>query len=125
MFGVLRNFYLNSFLYDRKISNTQDKILKYKPSPHLFYSIIKVKTKKYNINDFSLKSIWTNKDLNQNQVNKLNNFFWLFSLDLKSSFLEVQSVINEWIEKIINLTQKFGILILLLKDLSLGYQILN
>lgn len=99
MFGVLRNFYLNSFLYDRKISNTQDKILKYKPSPHLFYSIIKVKTKKYNINDFSLKTIWTNKDLNQNQVNKLNNFFWLFSLDLKSSYLEVQSIINEWIEK--------------------------
>ncbi|MDC0901701.1 heparinase II/III-family protein, partial [Candidatus Pelagibacter sp.] len=59
-------------------------------------SIIKYQKKKYKIEDFSLESIWQ-KDINSKDFEKLNNFFWFFSLDLKSSKKNTQSVIIKWI----------------------------
>ena len=50
----LRNLYLNSNLYDKKISKIYDKNLVYKPSPHLLSSLIKYQKKKNKIDDFSL-----------------------------------------------------------------------
>jgi len=98
MFEIFRKIYLNSIFYDKKISKTSLKNLEYKPSNYLLFSIVRIKTKKFNIKDFSLETVWTNKKLNQKQINKLNNFFWLFSLDLKSSAKEVQLIIQNWIE---------------------------
>ena len=98
MLGALRNFYFNSFLYDKKISKPFIGSFKYKPSTHLLSSIVKIQTKKININEFALETVWTNIDLNQKQFKKLNNFFWIFSLDLKSSSSSVQKVIENWIE---------------------------
>ena len=98
MFNIFRQIYLNSFLYNKKISKISSKKLVYKPSAHFLSSIIKIQTKKFNINDFSLESVWTNKKLDKKQLNKLNNFFWLFSLDLKSSNVSVQKIIKNWIE---------------------------
>ena len=49
MFGTLRNLYLNSFLYDKKISKSFDSSFEYKPSTYLLSSIVKIKTKKINI----------------------------------------------------------------------------
>ena len=98
MFNIFRQIYLNSFLYNKKISKILSKNLVYKPSAHFLSSIIKIQTKKFDINDFSLESVWTNKKLDKKQLNKLNNFFWLFSLDLKSSNVSVQKIIKNWIE---------------------------
>ena len=98
MFNIFKQIYLNSFLYNKKISKILSKNLVYKPSTHLLSSIIKIQTKRFNINDFSLESVWTNKKLDKKQINKLNNFFWLFSLDLKSSNTSVQKIIKNWIE---------------------------
>ena len=98
MFNILRKIYLNSFLYNKKISKISSKNLKYKPSTHLISSIVNIQIKKFDINDFSLESIWVNKKLDEKQTNKLNNFFWLFSLDLKSSSTDVQKIIKSWIE---------------------------
>ncbi len=98
MFDIFKKIYLHSFLYDKKISKVFNNNLEYKPSSHLLTSLVKIKTKKFNIDDFLLDSVWTNSDLNQRQINKLNNFFWLFSLDLKSSNTSVQSIIKSWIE---------------------------
>ena len=98
MLNIFRKIYLNSFLYNKKISNISFKNLKYKPSTHLLSSIINIQTKRFNIDDFSLEAVWINKKLDKKQVNKLNNFFWLFSLDLKSSNLYVQKIIKNWIE---------------------------
>ena len=98
MLEFLRKIYLKSIFYDKKISRISQKNLNYKPSTHLLTSIIKTQIKKFNINDFSFETVWTNKKLNQKQINKLNNFFWLFSLDLKSSNSSVQSIIKNWIE---------------------------
>ena len=98
MFDVFKQIYLNSFLYDKKLSNFLPKTLEYKPSAHLLSSIVNIQTKRYDISDFSLESVWTNKKLDENQINKLNNFFWLFSLDLKSSNISVQKIVKNWIE---------------------------
>ena len=98
MLDIFRRIYLKSFLYDKKISKIFKTNLEYSPSPHFLSSIVKIKTKKFNIDDFSLESVWNNNKVNQRQIYKLNNFFWLFSLDLKSSNVSVQSIIKSWIE---------------------------
>ena len=98
MIGSLRNLYLNSFLYDKKISKPFKSSLKYKSSTYLLSSIVKIQTKKININEFVLDTVWTNINLSKKQFRKLNNFFWIFSLDLKSSSSSVQKVIENWIE---------------------------
>jgi len=81
---VFKKIYQNSNFYEKKISKTYDNNFVYKPSPHLLSSIIKYQTKKYKIEDFTVESIWKSK-VNIKDFNKLNNFFWFFSLDLKSS----------------------------------------
>ena len=92
----LKKIYQNSNFYEKKISKTFDKNFEYKPSPHLLSSIIKYQKKKYRIEDFAVESIWLNK-MNSKDYEKLNNFFWFFSLDLKSSKKSTQSVISNWI----------------------------
>ena len=88
--------YQNSSLYDKKISRIFNNNFEYKPSPHLFSSIVKYQKKKYRIEDFALESIWQN-NIKIKDYEKLNNFFWFFSLDLKSSKKTVQSLIVNWI----------------------------
>ena len=94
----LRKLYLNSKFYDKKISKIKNNNLIYKPSPHLLSSLIKYQKKKYKIDDFSIIEIWNNKKLSNKEYKKLNNFYWFFSLDLKSSKKTTQSIISNWIE---------------------------
>ena len=99
MFDIIKQIYLNSIFYDKKISSKIISDLEYKSSPYLMSSIVKINTKKFNIENFLYDNFWTSKKLNQKQLQKLNNFYWLFSLDLKSSNESVQMVIKNWIEK--------------------------
>ncbi len=92
----LRNIYRNSILYEKKISKTLNKNFQYKPSPHLLSSLIKYQNKKYKIEKLNFNSIWERKGKSK-EYQKLNNFFWFFSLDLKSSKKTVQGVIVDWI----------------------------
>ena len=102
-----RNFYLNSKFYDRKISKIYNKDLFYKPSPYLLSSLIKYQKKRIKIEDFSIDEIWNNNNnLNLKEFKKLNNFYWLFSLDLKSSKKTVQSIITNWINNNNNYNKK-------------------
>jgi len=98
-FNIKKSFksvYQNSNFYEKKISKTFNSGFEYKPSPHLLSSIIKYQNKKYKIEDFALESIWQN-NLSSKEYEKLNNFFWFFSLDLKSSKKTAQTVIKNWI----------------------------
>ena len=97
--GLRENFkkiYQNSNFYDKKISKIKNSTFEYKPSPYLLSSIVKYQKKKYKIENFALKTIWQNT-LKYEDYEKLNNFFWFFSLDLKSSKKATQSVVNNWI----------------------------
>ncbi len=91
--------YLNSNYYDKKISKIKFDNLVYKPSPHLLSSIIKYQKKKFNINNISNENFWNNEQIKEKEFRRLNNFYWFFSLDLKSSKKITQSIILNWIEK--------------------------
>ncbi len=95
----IKNIYLNSKYYDKKISKVGDDNLVYKPSPHLLSSLIKYQTKKININDISINNLWDNENITLKDFKKLNNFYWFFSLDLKSSKKNIQKIILNWIKK--------------------------
>tara|TARA_Y100000389_G_scaffold17540_1_gene15318 strand:- start:43 stop:1671 length:1629 start_codon:yes stop_codon:yes gene_type:complete len=94
----IKKLYQSSNFYDKKISKTKDITFEYKPSPYLLSSIIKYQKKKYKIEDFALEEIWQN-NIKYEEFKRLNNFFWFFSLDLKSSKQTTQRVINNWINK--------------------------
>ena len=91
------NIYRNSNFYDKKISKTLNTVFQYKPSPYLLSSLIKYQNKKYKIDELDFNTIWRNKSQSKEFI-KLNNFFWFFSLDLKSSKESVQKVISDWID---------------------------
>ncbi len=100
-----KSIYQNSNFYEKKISKTFENSFEYKPSPHLLSSIIKYQNKKYKIEDFAIESIWQN-NLSPRDYEKLNNFFWFFSLDLKSSKKTTRTVIKNWISNNIKYQKK-------------------
>ncbi len=95
----IRKIYLNSSIYNKKISKVDENILVYQPSLNILSSLIKYEKQKNKIEDFHIQSIWENKFLNHNDFKKLHSFYWLFSIDLKSSNEITQSIIKNWIKK--------------------------
>ncbi len=97
VFDQFRKFYLNSNIYDKKISKVNNKDLIYKPSPHLLSSLIKYQKKKLKIEDFTFDDIWNKKEMKNKEYQTLNSFYWFFSLDLKSSKKKIHAIISNWI----------------------------
>ena len=95
----IRSLYLSSNIYNKKITPSIVNSLEYYPSPNLLDSIIKYDKKKINIENYSLDKMWDNKKLKKKDYKNLNSFFWLFSLDLRSSKKDTQNVILQWIDK--------------------------
>ena len=102
----VRKIYLNSSIYNKKISKINLQSLYYKPSPNLLDCLIKYEGKKNKIENFYVNSIWTNEKINVKDYKKLHSFFWLFSLDLKSSKEITQSIILNWIDSNQNYNSK-------------------
>ncbi len=95
----IRKIYLNSSIYNKKISRVDENVLVYRPSLNILSSLIKYEKQKNKIEDFNVQSIWENKNLNYNDFKKLHSFYWLFSIDLKSSNKVTQSIVENWIKK--------------------------
>ncbi len=95
---LLRNIYLNSSIYNSKISKIDNNVLSYKPSLSILSCLVKYEKKKNKIEDFYTNSIWKNKKISEKDLKKLHSFFWLFTIDLKSSKKITQSIIKNWIE---------------------------
>ena len=104
--NYIKKIYLNSNIYNKKISKIPNRNIEYKPSPGLLDCLIKYEKKKIKIEDLYLNSVWSNKDLAEKDYKNLHSFFWLFSLDLKSSKKITQSVILNWIEENNNYNKK-------------------
>ena len=94
----IRQFYLNSSIYNKKISKIDKNVLAYKPSFSVLSCIVKYEKKKNKIEDFYVNSIWENKNISNKDFKKLHSFYWLFTIDLKSSKSITQSIIQNWIE---------------------------
>ena len=99
IYSKFRKFYLNSKIYNKKISRVRKNNLEYKPSPSLLECIVKIKEEKNNVSDLSLDKIWLSKNINNKDFTNIHSFFWLFTLDLNSPKEKVQSTITEWINK--------------------------
>ena len=95
----IRSLYLNSNIYNRKISFFSTSTLGYRPSPSLLDCLIQYKKKRIDIQNYSLEEIWADQNLMEKDYDNLNSFFWLFSLDLKSSKREIQNILLKWFEK--------------------------
>ncbi len=95
----LRRIYLSSSIYNRKISKFDENVLVYQPSLNILSSLIKYEKKKKKIENFNIQTIWNNRNLSYNDFKKLHSFYWLFSIDLKSSNQVTQSIIKNWIKK--------------------------
>ena len=94
----IRSVYLNSSIYNKKISHSDNHFFEYRPSSSLLDCLIKYDKKRINIENYSLNKIWNNQHLKKRDYNNFNSFFWLFSLDLKSSKKDIQNIILQWIE---------------------------
>ncbi len=95
----IRKIFLSSNYYDRKISKFFNENLIYKPSPHLLSSLIKYQTKKIDVNEIVTESLWENENISLKNFKKLNSFYWFFSLDLKSSKKNTQTILSNWIKR--------------------------
>ena len=93
------SLYLNSNIYNKRITFTGNFSLRYRSSPSLLDCLIKYDKKRIDIKEYSLEKIWNNQKLKNKDYKNLNSFFWLFSLDLKSSKKDTQNIILQWIEK--------------------------
>ena len=93
----VRKIYLSSSLYNKKISRVDRNVLVYQPNLKILSSLIKYEKQKRKIEDFNIQSVWKNKKLNFKDYKKLHSFYWLFSIDLKSSNKITQSIIENWI----------------------------
>jgi uncharacterized heparinase superfamily protein len=91
--------YLRSNIYNKRITSSDINSLEYYPSPNLMDSLIKYRKKKNNIENYSLNKVWENQEIREKDYKNLNSFFWLFSLDLKSSKKDTQNIISQWIDK--------------------------
>ncbi len=95
----IRRIYFHSSYYDKRISKNSNLNLIYKPSPHLLSSLINYQKKKINVDDIEIENMWENQNINIKNFKKLNNFYWFFSLDLKSSKHKTKKIISQWIKK--------------------------
>ena len=73
-----RRIYLNSKIYNKKISKINEVNLEYKPSPNLLDCLIKYKKKKSNIENYALDSVWNKDDIKDTDYKKLHSFFLAF-----------------------------------------------
>ena len=81
MFDIIKQIYLNSIFYDKKISSKVICELRYKSSSYLLSSIVKTRTKKFNIENFLYDNFWTSKKLNLFDL-KIPLLFQFWSQDL-------------------------------------------
>ena len=94
----IRKIYLNSNIYNKKISIINNYTFNYKPSLSILSCLIKYEEKKNKIEDFYISEIWEKK-INYKDLKKLHSFYWFFTIDLKSSKKITHSIIQNWIEK--------------------------
>ena len=116
----IRQFYLNSSIYNNKISKIEDNTLTYKPNLSILSCLVKYEKKKNKIEDFNVNSIWQDKKITEKDFKKLHSFYWLFSIDLKSSKNITQSIIQKWIDKNLSFLYDIPVIIIAVQPIILS-----
>ena len=71
----IRKFYLNSSIYNTKISKVFDGGFEYIPHLKIFDCIVKVKDRRNRIEDYDTESIWENQNLLEKDFKNFIVFF--------------------------------------------------
>ena len=95
----IRKIYLKTSFYNNKISKVEKRKLVYKPKSNIIHCLVKYEKSLTNIEDLNINSIWSNDKIENSEYKKLHSFFWLFTLDLKSSKKVTQFILENWIDK--------------------------
>ena len=95
----IRKIYLKTSFYNNKISKVEKRRLVYKPKSNIIHCLVKYEKSLTNIEDLNINSIWSNDKIENSEYKKLHSFFWLFTLDLKSSKKVTQFILENWIDK--------------------------
>ena len=75
-----RTIYLNSKIYNNKISKISENTLNYRPSLDILSCLFKYENKPKNINEYILNSIWKDSRISKKESKKLNSFFGFLHL---------------------------------------------
>ena len=97
-FDRLKNLYFKTNFYNKKISSNIPNKYNYRPSQHIINCLIAFNRKKFRIDQLSLNSIWQTNSKNSDEFKNLHNFLWLLTLDIKTSKLVTQNIIENWID---------------------------
>ena len=71
----IKKLYLNSKIYDRKISRVYEGGLEYIPPLNLLDCVVTIKNKKNRIEDYNIESVWDNFNLKSKRFKQTPQFF--------------------------------------------------
>ena len=71
IYNLIRKIYLNSNIYNKKISKGNISDFIYKPSPSLLDCLVKYSNKKNNISDFSFNDVWSKSNIKKKDFKNL------------------------------------------------------
>ena len=98
----LKNYYLGSNFYNKKlITFTPDRIF-YSPSTHLCALLTNFGNEFYKISDASPSLMWKISFKEKLKFKNLHSFLWLAKIDRKNSKIITKNIIGSWIDNFFN-----------------------
>ena len=98
----LKNYYLGSNFYNKKlITFIPDRIF-YNPSTHLSSSLATISNDFYKITDTSPELLWKTNIKEKLKFKNLHSFLWLAKIDRKNSKIITKNIIGSWIDNFFN-----------------------
>jgi len=102
----LKNIYLQSNYYNKKISSFIPEKIFYNPSAYLSASLSTINNNFYKIANTSPDIFWRTKIKNKLEFENLHSFLWLSKLDRKNSKKITKKIIESWINIFFNYNPK-------------------
>ena len=92
----LKNYYLKSNFYNKKlITFIPDRIF-YSPSTYLSASLTTASSDFYKITETSLEALWKTSSREKLKFENLHSFLWLTKIDRKDDKTITKNIINTW-----------------------------
>jgi len=101
-FLSIRNYYLKSNFYNKKLVTFIPDRFFYSPSLYLTVPLITINNDFYKITNTSLELLWKTSKKNKQEFENLHSFLWLTKLDRKNNKIITKNIINSWIENYLN-----------------------
>ena len=102
----LKNIYLQSNYYNKKISSFIPEKIFYNPSAYLSASLSTINNNFYKIANTSPDIFWRTEIKNKLEFENLHSFLWLSKLDRKNSKKITKKIIESWINIFFNYNPK-------------------